>query len=135
MSALRLRRYRPVAVLMLVLHLGACTTWRPVTVSPRQFDEEEQPDRVRVWQDERATELRNPVIEGDILTTTVPTEPPVGIALTDIASMEARGFALNRTILMVLIPAGLFVAAGLSYSPIEPSAGCTSFQGGGPKWI
>jgi len=31
---------RPVAALMLVLHLGGCTSWRPVAVSPRQFIEE-----------------------------------------------------------------------------------------------
>ena len=66
MSALRLRGYRPVAALLLVLHLGACVhTWRHITVSPRQLIEVEQPDRIRVWQDDQATELRNPRIDGD----------------------------------------------------------------------
>ena len=71
MTALRLGRYRPVALLMLVLHLGSCTTWRPIAVSPQQFIEEEQPDRIGVWQEERATELHLPVIEGDTITRSV----------------------------------------------------------------
>ena len=95
--------YRWIAVLMLLLHLGACTTWRPVTLSPRQFIEEEQPDRIRVWrQGERATEVRGPRIDGDILTSTVPTEPPVGIALTDVTLMEVRGFNYPLLLLAVL---------------------------------
>ena len=41
-------RCRPVALLMLVLFLGGCTTWQPTTVSPRVVVEQEQPLKIRV---------------------------------------------------------------------------------------
>ena len=94
-------RHRPIVALMLVLDLGACTTWRPVTVSPRQFIEEEQPDRIRVWQDERGTEFRHPRIDGDTLTSMVPNEPGK-ISLTDVTLIEVRRFSYGRTVFLVL---------------------------------
>ena len=101
---------RSVAVLMLVLHLGGCATWQPVTVSPRQFIEEERPDHIRVWRDERPTQVRSPRIEGDILTSTIPYEPPVGIALTDITAIESRHFSIGRSGLLVAgTAAGIYV--------------------------
>ena len=39
---MRLRRYRPVALTLLVLHLGPCATWRPTTNSPQQMILEER---------------------------------------------------------------------------------------------
>jgi len=107
--------YRPVAALMFVLHLGACSTWRPVTVSPRQFIEEEQPDRIRVWQDARATELRDPRIGGDTLTSMVPNERGK-IALTDITLIEVRRFSYGRTLFLGLgVAVPLFVAFCFDY--------------------
>ena len=45
---MRLRRCRPLALSLLVVHLGACATWQPSTVSPRQLIEEERPPSIRV---------------------------------------------------------------------------------------
>jgi hypothetical protein len=90
--------------------------WRPVAVSPRQFIEEEQPSRVRVWQDGRATQFREPVINGDTLSSSVSTEP-AGIALTDIAVMEWRQFSTSSSVLLgVGLLATFFVFALVEYS-------------------
>jgi len=65
MSALRCR---PVALLMLVLFLGACTTWQPGVVSPRQLIEEGQPRVVRVTSPDSVRRVvRNPRIENEAI--------------------------------------------------------------------
>jgi hypothetical protein len=103
MMALRYGRCRPVAALLLVLHLGACTTWSLVTVSPQQLIEEDHPDRVRVWHDGQATEFLDPRIDGNAITSTIPTE--LGrIPLTDITFMEVNEFSSNRTFLLGMVP-------------------------------
>ena len=111
----KLERYRPVAALLLVLHLGACTTWRPVTVNPQQFIEEEQPDRIRVWQNERATVLRDPVMDRDTQSLLGGVRPdglfttePAEIALTDITLIEARRPSNGRTITLAVGVAVVF---------------------------
>ena len=77
-------RYRPFALLMLVLYLGACTSWRPSTVSPRQLIEEEQPGAVRVTTtDGTRVLLREPSIEADSISYVsldLAAAPPGGIA-------------------------------------------------------
>lgn len=61
-----LRRYRPVAVLLVALHLNACTTWQAATVSPRELVERDQPSSVRVTRlDGRQSVLRDPYITND----------------------------------------------------------------------
>ena len=110
-----------VAALLLAVNLTGCHSWHPVTVSPRQFIEEEQPDRIRVWrQGVPSTEVRYPLIEGDILTSTVPSEPPVGIALTDITRIDVRRFSQRQTLALVLgvaaasaLVVGLIMAASI----------------------
>jgi hypothetical protein len=42
-----MKPYRPVALLLLVLHVGACSSWRPLPVSPREYIETE-PTSVRI---------------------------------------------------------------------------------------
>lgn len=61
-----LRRYRPIAVVLVVLHLNACSTWQPATVSPRELVERDQPSSVRVTRlDGRQSVLRDPYITND----------------------------------------------------------------------
>ena len=59
-------RYRPVAVLLLCLHLGACTTWQPLPTAPRDYIEAEAPYKIRVL-DQHGTwlELNYPRMDGD----------------------------------------------------------------------
>ena len=115
---MRLRRYRPVALLMLVLHLTGCYSWQPVTVSPRQFIEEEQPGQIRILQaDGTRMELRDPSIETDSLAARVSSRLRTGnvrIALSDIDSVEARRISTPLTTLVVVLTGAGLVAALVS---------------------
>jgi len=86
---------------MLLLHLAGCYSWQPVTVSPRQFVEEEQPGHIRISQaDDEELELRNPRIEGDSLAARISTYNRTGIvriALADITAVEARRLSTPKT--------------------------------------
>ena len=113
---MELRRYRPLALLLLVLHLAGCYSWQPATVGPRQFIEEERPGQIRIVQtDGEQMELRNPRIEADSLTARISTRLRTGnvrIALSDIDSIEARRFSVARTLRNIGLAFGL---SGLSY--------------------
>ena len=115
MDQLRLRRYRPMALLMLALHLAGCHSWQAVTVSPREFIEDEHPGRIRILQaDGTRVELRAPRIETDSLTARISTRLRTGfvrIALSDIAAVEARRISTPKTLAaVVLTGAGVVVA-------------------------
>ena len=64
-------RHRPRAVLLLflLLSLTACSTWQSIgPVSPSQFIELDQPERVRVYmRDGRQVILERPAVDGDEL--------------------------------------------------------------------
>ena len=100
-------RYRPRAVLLLflVLNLTACSSWQNIgPVSPGQFIELDQPERVRV--DMRGgdqVELERPAVDGDELVAS-----GVSVPLADILRLQVRGFSLDRTMLL-----GLGVAGGV----------------------
>ena len=104
-------RYRARAVLLLfgVLHLTACSAWHSVDpVSPSQFIEAEQPERVRVYmRGGGQAEIENPSVEGDALVA-----PNVSMPLADIIGLEVREFSMDRTmILLGGVAAGVFVVA------------------------
>jgi hypothetical protein len=40
-------RFRSASVLLVCIHLGGCTTWQPVQISPREFIETESPYQIR----------------------------------------------------------------------------------------
>ena len=98
-----LRRYRPTALLILVLYLAGCYAWQPVTVSPRQFIEEERPEHIRIIQsDGTRTGFINPRVAGDsvvvILSRYQSSGEMVIIALTDITSIEVRRINSGATL-------------------------------------
>ena len=103
---------RPAASLMLLLHLTGCYSWQPVTASPRQFVEEEQPGHIRISQgDDEELELRNPRVEGDSLAARISTFNRTGtvrIALTDITAVESRRLQVGKTVLAI-VPVLLFL--------------------------
>ena len=104
---MELRRYRPLALLLLVLHLAGCYSWQPVTVSPRQLIEEAAPDHIRIFKaDGEGMELRNPRIESDSLTARIFSNLRTGtvrIALADITAVEWRRLQVGKTVL-ALVP-------------------------------
>ncbi len=108
---MELRRYRPLALLLLVLHLAGCYSWQPVTVSPRQLIEEAAPDHIRIFKaDGERMELRNPQVESDSLTARIFSNLRTGtvrIALADITAVEWRRLQVGKTvwaIVPVLLP-------------------------------
>jgi len=109
---MKLARCRPIAVLLLALHLGACVTWRPTTVAPRQVIEEEQPSRVRVTTlDGERLALRTPVLRGDSLTSGARGAAATTVAISDIRGIEVQQISAGRTFgLIVLLAVGAVVA-------------------------
>ena len=102
-------RYRPRAVLLLflLLNLTACSSWQSIgPVSPSQFIELDQPERVRVYmRGGDQVELERPAVDGDELVA-----PGVSMPLADILRLEVRRFDAVRTIKWV----GSGVLGGLS---------------------
>ena len=124
-------RFRPVTLLMVVLFLSACMTWQPVTVSPQQFLEEEQPRQVRVTRtDSTQVIIWSPIAENDSIgelvaacqsaggvRTCVRSVMPV-ISIDDLSGLEVQRTEWGLTIAAILaLPVALFVyvaaAAGL----------------------
>jgi len=102
-------RYRARAVLLpfLLLHLTACSSWQSIgPVSPSQFIELDQPERVGVYmRGGDQVELERPAVDGDELVV-----PGVSMPLADILRLEVRRFDAARTIKWV----GGGVLGGLS---------------------
>jgi len=111
-------RYRAVLLLFLLLNLTACSTWQSVgPVSPSQFIEAEQPERVRVYiRGGGQVELESPSVEGDALVV-----PNVSMPLVDIIGLEVREFSMDRTMIVLGgVAAGvLLVAVGVVLNTIE----------------
>ena len=121
MSALRCR---PVALLLLVLILGACTTWRPSTIGPRQLIEEERPRVVRVTgPDSVQRVVRNPRIEDGAIVMDAEcrrSQSPRGgyicptetiLTLEDVTGIDVRRVAFGRTTLFLLVTTTALAAA------------------------
>ncbi len=114
---MKLRRYRPVAIVLLVLHLGACTTLEPTPISPRQLIEEKRPQSVRVTGiDGTYFQVRNPRIANDsiaVVSGVCRRLPGISgprryrcpttalIALDDVRVLEVRRRARGRTLLLI----------------------------------
>ena len=103
---MRLRRYRPMAVLLLVLQLQACTSWRPVTVSPREFIEEEQPSAIRVTRpDGTSLFMENPTVADDSIFSVCRPEDGSSctirtgsLSLDDVSALEAPRTDIDKSI-------------------------------------
>ena len=109
-----IRRYRPLALLLLVLQLGACTSWRPITVSPQQLIEAEQPSSVRVTQpDGVQVVLKDPAIRNDSIVGT-DREGFLRHAEADGLRLEVKRFSIGKTIGLVGV-AMVSVAAYITY--------------------
>ena len=111
-------RLRAFLLLFLLLNLTACSTWQSVGhVSPSQFIEAEQPERVRVYmRGGDQAELESPSVEGDALVA-----PNVSMPLADIIGLEVREFSLDRTMLLLggVAVGVLVVAVAVVLSTIE----------------
>ena len=91
-----------VLLLFLLLNLTACQTWQSVSldaISPAQFIEEDQPDRLRVTgRGVLEQEVERPAVDGDQLVGVGDFSMP----LEDILRLEVRGRSDGRTLLLGL---------------------------------
>jgi hypothetical protein len=124
---MRLRRYRPIAILLLALHLGGCTRWEPTTVSPRVLIEEERPSAVRVTRaDGTRVELDDPLIRADSIS--MPREDceraftsdgraacvgVTSVALDDVQALDLRRPDAVRTVAALVLGPVVFLGAVL----------------------
>ena len=104
-------RHRPRAVLLLflLLNLTACSSWQNIgPVSPGQFIELDQPDRVRVtMQDGSQLDIEKPFVSGDQLlgkdwrtwevNRLLGNADDVSVPLVDILQLEVRRYDLARS--------------------------------------
>lgn len=103
-----MRRYRPVAVVLTVLHLTACSTWQPVAVRS-----EPVPGTVRVTTDFGHIFLNDTRLVGDTAITGVADGSLRSIPLTDARLVEQSHFSLGRTLGLSALSAGALY--GLAY--------------------
>lgn len=116
-------RYRSVSILLLCIHLGGCTTWQPVQVSPREFIERESPYKIR-FRDAAGewVPLTYPRVVGDTIAGTtrgwIASEGKRGAismrtALTDVPTIEARLVNRPQTVVAAGTVAAILVGAVL----------------------
>ena len=120
----KLLRCHPLALLLLVPHLGGCTSWQPATVSPRQAIEGERPSSIQVTNtDGTQMVLSYPTVENDSIvgraqcpapsamaraggeqTRCAPTGSTVRVPLNQVRSVQLRRVSILRTVGGILIP-------------------------------
>jgi hypothetical protein len=101
---------RPIAALLLLLYLPACTSWQVAKTSPEQLFEDDPPEKVRVTHtDGSRVELMSPEVRADSLMGTVKGGDTVSIALSKVQKVEVResdslkGLALTVGVLGLLV--------------------------------
>ena len=103
---------RPIAALLLLLYLPACTSWKVGRPTPEEFLENEQPDNVRVTQtDGSRVELMSPEVRADSLVGTAKegTVHVVSIPLSGISFVEVKKVSAVKNLFLIL---GLAMVVG-----------------------
>ena len=120
-------RFRSAALMMLVLHLGACTSWQVVPISPREFIEAETPESVRITTDDGSQIIvSNPQMVGDSISADREdcgwSDEGVGRACAtvldtfaedDIRSLEVTSVSPFKTLGLVFVGAVAFLGGGI----------------------
>ena len=102
-----LRRFSPIALLVLLPNLAGCYRWEPTTISPRRLLAETEPTwmRVSVHDTQPFIPFEHPLIAGDSIRGTNRASRP--IAIDDINRVEVRRFEVLATIGVVLSSAAV----------------------------
>ena len=112
---MRLHRYRPVALALLVVHLSACSSWQLTTVAPPQLIAEEEPSQVRITRtDGEQVTIRNPEVRADSIV-----GEDRSVAVSDVQQLEVRRFRAGATVGLVLLIGVVAVGALLMAHFIE----------------
>ncbi len=125
---MKIGRYRPVMLALLVLHLSACTSWQPTFLSPPQVIEEEEPDRVRITRsDGDRVIIRNPEVRADSIAGSMNeagSRTEMSVPISDIQWFEVRQPSRQHTIALVVILGFPVVLYGLLALLCTPSRTC-----------
>ncbi|MEQ1911226.1 MAG: hypothetical protein ABMA15_28765 [Vicinamibacterales bacterium] len=112
---------RTIALLLCVLHLTGCSTWRSASSADVvQILARAAPRELRVTRrGGEEIELRNPTVSGDSII-----DGRAAIAVSDIERVETKHFSAGKTLLLlVAIPVVTFGLLILSYSGYDHVAG------------
>ena len=108
---MRLRRYRPMAVLLLALQLQACHYWEPTFVRPPRVIAEEEPSQVRITRtDGEQVTLQSPWVRADSIVGQDRSEAvwaDRSVAVSDIRGMEIRRFSPGKTVGLLFLGVAL----------------------------
>jgi len=105
-------RSRLTALVLLLVYLPACHSWRTETVAPQVVIEAKHPDQIRIVRADGTKQVvHQPAVVADTLRGT-PGEPV--IPMSDVRAVETRRVSGGRTMLLVVgggLGAALFVCA------------------------
>lgn len=135
-----LRRYRPIAVLLLGLQLAGCTRWEPTVVSPRTVVEGEKPSAVRVTRaDGSRIEVEKPLIRSDSILSGEGCErvftsdgraacsaATPSVALSDVRALAVQRTDIPKTMLAVVASPVILIATIAGLCVVAP--GCEVLQ-------
>lgn len=127
---MRLRRFRRIAALTLLVPVQACSSWHPVAVNPERLIQEQNPSKIRITQsDGRRLILHAPfVVSSDSLLSTITVRRCVdvrgelrrrcfafpeteGVAYADVTVMETRQFEDASAVVAFMAFASAIIAA------------------------
>jgi hypothetical protein len=125
---------RPVAVLLVVVQVAGCTSWRVETLPPAELISQKHPDLLRVEQvDGKRVMVYRPEVQGDSLLgrQSATSKGSRAVSLTSVSSVSTSHFSAGKTLGLTL---GLTaVAAAVAAIVIASSdwgwsgAGCCEF--------
>ena len=119
-----LKRSRPLALLLLVLHLSACAIWRPYNVSPAQLIEDEALDRLRVTgPDGRQVILRDAYVHGDSVSGRSSLGELRGYALDEV-QIEVQDDGVGPAVAVGVVVVGLLFALVSTSLSVCDGGGC-----------
>jgi len=111
---------RGLAVLLALIHLNGCSTWRPVAVHPAQLAGTDVASPLRITrQDGERVVLRNPVARADSIV-----GDQASVAITGIQLIEARRFSATRTLILIASVPLLFYGVLFGVCAAAQGNGC-----------
>ena len=102
---MRIKRYRPIVFLFLMVHVQACSSWQLATLSPPGVIEAEQPQEIRITRTngEQVT-IQGPAVWADSIAGTEGGDP-VKVGLSDIQQVEVKRGNVARVGFLVVVAA------------------------------
>ena len=116
MRAGRALRVAPVGAALLIL-LGGCKSWHPVSMTPEALIADERPSSIRVQDADGLTKtLQNPLVVGDSIVTGAQSSgvafppPRDGVLRRDVRGVEVARFNPQRTAIFVVAAVAIAIS-------------------------